>query len=339
MNDPFDGVYQIKRSSAASYLLQIKWIVANQPYGPDIKFDTRGLAPVFDGNEVYSVGQDSMLVDTESLGLKRKEQDDLVSVVNDAEVEFTRLFNSEQVKDGLSNTLAYPEVNGSIIQKSDFVNIVESPALDAEIDMHKSGAEVNGAPSIKSAEVSEEMAEVPTSSPEQSSIQSSIPEQPTAPPTTESDNIGLETKIKMDHSRAQVNSTPSIQSTEVSEVLAEVSKTSSEQSSVPEQPAASPTMESDTIGSVATLEKQPEVSRITVIKEKKKSHASMRKEILSHFQTTSGFGDVKDNVEGKSTGSSAPLVPAQGNVGRRMQRVEPRKTTSMYFRNMGGFHC
>ncbi|KAL7542958.1 hypothetical protein ACHAXR_012457 [Thalassiosira sp. AJA248-18] len=52
MNDPFDGVYQIKRSSAASYLLQIKWLIANQPFGADIKFDTRGLAPVYDGNEV-----------------------------------------------------------------------------------------------------------------------------------------------------------------------------------------------------------------------------------------------------------------------------------------------
>ena len=48
MNDPFDGVYQIKRSSAASYLLQIKWLIANQPFGKDIKFDTRGLVPVYD---------------------------------------------------------------------------------------------------------------------------------------------------------------------------------------------------------------------------------------------------------------------------------------------------
>lgn len=52
MNDPFDGVYQIKRSSAAAYLMQIKWLIANQPYGEHIKFDTRGLAPVYDGNEV-----------------------------------------------------------------------------------------------------------------------------------------------------------------------------------------------------------------------------------------------------------------------------------------------
>lgn len=66
MNDPFDGVYQIKRSSAASYLLQIKWLIANQPYGADIKFDTRGLAPVYDGNEVMEVGKGARNVETSS---------------------------------------------------------------------------------------------------------------------------------------------------------------------------------------------------------------------------------------------------------------------------------
>jgi len=63
MNDPFDGVYQIKRSSAASYLLQIKWLIANQPFGADIRFDTRGLAPVYDGNEVIEIGKETRKVD------------------------------------------------------------------------------------------------------------------------------------------------------------------------------------------------------------------------------------------------------------------------------------
>ncbi len=49
MNDPFDGVYQIKRSAVASYLLQIKWIVTNQPYGQSIKFDTGNLESILDG--------------------------------------------------------------------------------------------------------------------------------------------------------------------------------------------------------------------------------------------------------------------------------------------------
>jgi len=57
MNDPFEGVYQIKRSSAAAYLLQIKWLIANQPYGEDVKFDTRGLAPVFDVEEMNDNGE------------------------------------------------------------------------------------------------------------------------------------------------------------------------------------------------------------------------------------------------------------------------------------------
>ena len=51
MNDPFDGVYQIKRSSAASYLMQIKWLIANQSFGEEVKFDSTGSAYVYDGNE------------------------------------------------------------------------------------------------------------------------------------------------------------------------------------------------------------------------------------------------------------------------------------------------
>ena len=56
MNDPFDGVYQIKRSSAASFLLQIKWLIASQPFGKDVRFDTRGLPPEFE-DEVVEVGK------------------------------------------------------------------------------------------------------------------------------------------------------------------------------------------------------------------------------------------------------------------------------------------
>lgn len=51
MNDPFDGVYQIKRSSAASYLMQIKWLIANQSFGKQVKFDSTGMASVYDGDE------------------------------------------------------------------------------------------------------------------------------------------------------------------------------------------------------------------------------------------------------------------------------------------------
>lgn len=31
LNSPFDGVYQIRRSSAASHFLEIKWLLANHP--------------------------------------------------------------------------------------------------------------------------------------------------------------------------------------------------------------------------------------------------------------------------------------------------------------------
>eukprot|EP00957_Ditylum_brightwellii_P205604 15344587-Ditylum_brightwellii.AAC.1 len=45
LNSPFDGVYQIKRSSAASYLLQVKWLISNQSFGKDIVFDD--VHPIF----------------------------------------------------------------------------------------------------------------------------------------------------------------------------------------------------------------------------------------------------------------------------------------------------
>ena len=53
-------MYQIKRSSAASYLLQIKWLVANQPWGKDIRFDTRAsFVPEFDAELVEVTGSDN----------------------------------------------------------------------------------------------------------------------------------------------------------------------------------------------------------------------------------------------------------------------------------------
>lgn len=32
LNNPFRGVYQLRRSCAASHLLEIKWLIANHPY-------------------------------------------------------------------------------------------------------------------------------------------------------------------------------------------------------------------------------------------------------------------------------------------------------------------
>ena len=71
MNDPFDGVYQIKRSSAASFLLQIKWLIASQPFGKDVRFDTRGLPPEFEG-EVVEVGKGAGKVEPASTGLPER---------------------------------------------------------------------------------------------------------------------------------------------------------------------------------------------------------------------------------------------------------------------------
>lgn len=78
MNDPFDGVYQIKRSSAASYLLQIKWLVANQPWGRDIRFDTRAaFVPEFDGDVLEVAGE-------KSLGSTMKKMESVESAITSA---------------------------------------------------------------------------------------------------------------------------------------------------------------------------------------------------------------------------------------------------------------
>ena len=40
LNNPFSGVYQIRRSSAASHLLEIKWLLANHPVvGGEVDFE------------------------------------------------------------------------------------------------------------------------------------------------------------------------------------------------------------------------------------------------------------------------------------------------------------
>jgi len=77
MNDPFDGVYQIKRSSAASFLLQIKWLIASQPFGKDVRFDTRGLAPEFDDEEIL-VGKGDLEVQPASSGLPERNTQQVV---------------------------------------------------------------------------------------------------------------------------------------------------------------------------------------------------------------------------------------------------------------------
>ena len=77
MNDPFDGVYQIKRSSAASFLLQIKWLIASQPFGKDVRFDTRGLAPEFDDEEIL-VGKGDLKVQPASSGLPERNTQQVV---------------------------------------------------------------------------------------------------------------------------------------------------------------------------------------------------------------------------------------------------------------------
>jgi hypothetical protein len=119
MNDPFDGVYQIKRSSAASFLLQIKWLIASQPFGKDVKFDTRGYAPEFDGNLVSEVGKTSVKIDPASMGLPARETQQVAPTVP-AETGIPLPsganainHNSEMITSDTSNTIEITAPNGS----------------------------------------------------------------------------------------------------------------------------------------------------------------------------------------------------------------------------------
>lgn len=117
MNDPFDGVYQIKRSSAASYLLQIKWLIANQPFGADVKFDTRGLDPVYDGNVVCEVGEGCSLVDPEEGSSSSSElpsQATSGSVVDDPAARLHQMKEELRRLKQLHQKISQPDSNGYI---------------------------------------------------------------------------------------------------------------------------------------------------------------------------------------------------------------------------------
>ena len=41
LNDPFGGIYQVRRSATASHLLQIKWLIVNDPMlSGEVDFNT-----------------------------------------------------------------------------------------------------------------------------------------------------------------------------------------------------------------------------------------------------------------------------------------------------------
>eukprot|EP00574_Skeletonema_japonicum_P010740 CAMPEP_0201718712 /NCGR_PEP_ID=MMETSP0593-20130828/4171_1 /ASSEMBLY_ACC=CAM_ASM_000672 /TAXON_ID=267983 /ORGANISM="Skeletonema japonicum, Strain CCMP2506" /LENGTH=540 /DNA_ID=CAMNT_0048209075 /DNA_START=19 /DNA_END=1637 /DNA_ORIENTATION=- len=115
MNDPFDGVYQIKRSSAASFLLQIKWLIASQPFGKEVRFDTRGLAPEFE-DEVVKVGSGAVKVEPASSGLpERNAQKAVPAASATSEVPMsleTQSINS-QVITADNNAITVKDANGS----------------------------------------------------------------------------------------------------------------------------------------------------------------------------------------------------------------------------------
>lgn len=52
LNNPFGGVYQIKRAGAASYLLQIKYLISRQAFGDEVRFDSGGFRQAYDGPDL-----------------------------------------------------------------------------------------------------------------------------------------------------------------------------------------------------------------------------------------------------------------------------------------------
>lgn len=71
INNPFDGVYQIRRSSSACNLLEAKWLIANHPLvegevdfepleeGPDgVAVDSPGIGELYFQNDDFFVDGD-----------------------------------------------------------------------------------------------------------------------------------------------------------------------------------------------------------------------------------------------------------------------------------------
>jgi len=67
LNEPFSGVYQVRRSTAATHMLEAKWLLANHP-------NTRGK---IDYERADDDESDSVLVRTPGIGEFWFEKDDL----------------------------------------------------------------------------------------------------------------------------------------------------------------------------------------------------------------------------------------------------------------------
>ena len=67
LNEPFSGVYQVRRSTAATHMLEAKWLLANHP-------NTRGKISF---ERVELDDSDSVLVQTPGIGEFWFEKDDL----------------------------------------------------------------------------------------------------------------------------------------------------------------------------------------------------------------------------------------------------------------------
>lgn len=75
LNSPFDGVYQIRRSSSASNLLEAKWLIANHPLVQG-KVDFEEVEEGPDGVSVCSPGLGEMIFENDELLVDRRDEAD-----------------------------------------------------------------------------------------------------------------------------------------------------------------------------------------------------------------------------------------------------------------------
>lgn len=60
LNNPFQGVYQVRRSSTAAHLLELKWLIANHP---DLKNKVD-----FEEQQEYGIASDIVMIRSPGLG-------------------------------------------------------------------------------------------------------------------------------------------------------------------------------------------------------------------------------------------------------------------------------
>lgn len=84
LNNPFSGVYQVRRSATASHLLELKWLIANHP-------DLRGKIDFEEVQDYRPIGDDAVMVRSPGLGDLLFERADLYPETTDTSATSTTI--------------------------------------------------------------------------------------------------------------------------------------------------------------------------------------------------------------------------------------------------------